>query len=93
MTKRNAILLALAVPFVVRFGMIVIRKSAGNRDTTETEFLLMLLLSAAAGLPFLARGFGPLYAVLISIVYLPLMTWVLVGFSVVVGAGLYGTYP
>ncbi len=92
MTKRKAILWALAVPFVVRFGMIVVFVSAGNRDTNEMEFLLMLLLSAGAGLPFLALGFRPLHAILIGIVYLPLMMWALVGFTLVVAGAVYGQY-
>ena len=92
MTKRTAVCWAIAVPFAVRLAMVACYVTS-KREQTEFEVLGGVVFSAAAGVPFLAKAFRRLHAVIIATVFLPIMAFTLFWFSLVVATLLAGQYP
>jgi hypothetical protein len=88
MRKRDAVIFALVVPFIVVTGISVIAKSVGSNNWSEIESLVAFLAAAGAGFVFLAVAFRPLHAFIIGVVYFPLMILAMMRFLLALGGGV-----
>jgi hypothetical protein len=91
--RRSAlnVLASLIVPFIVQAGWIVFERTF-RPELPSVIATYSFLLGAVVGFVWLIYEFR-IYSLLIAVIYFPLMSFLLFGFSLDFVGNVYGTWP